>query len=164
MDPPQQWIESLLPAILESTLPVFVQVSLEHLDRLMEVAGERELARRFTEKEFQQVVSGPIQQRSRSQLSNLTVEIHGDGFLGKGTINLETVQWVVSAKLGIKVVEERPHIVLRQMKVGSFDVSRATLQLMEKQVNRFIDSQQYPLWVKEFQFNERWVWVSVERA
>lgn len=163
-DSMQQWIESLLPAILESTLPVFIRVAMDRLDRMLEVAGEKDLSRRFTDTEFRRVVIDTVQAKSGGQISDLSAEIHGDGFHSSGTVNLGNLKLIISATTGIQVVEQRPHILLKELRVGSFEISSSTLRLLEKQMNRTIDSQQYPLLVKEFRFNEGWVWMAVERT
>lgn len=163
-DSMQQWIESLLPAILESTLPVFIRVAMDRLDRMLEVAGEKDLSRRFTDMEFRRVVIDTVQAKSGGQISDLSAEIHGDGFHSSGTVNLGNMKLIVSGTAGIRVVEQRPHVLLKELRVGSFEISSPTLRLLEKQMNQIIDSQQYPLLVKEFRFNEGWVWMAVERT
>lgn len=160
----QIWVESLLPGILESTLPVFIQVAMDRLDQTMAAAGETELARRFTEKEFDQVVVRAVERRSQGQLSEVTARIENGGFSGSGLVNLGPQKFVVSAKLSVNVRERKPHVVLNEMRVGSLEVSSPTLRILERQINRFIDGQRYPLVLKEFQSGNGSVWMSVERT
>lgn len=163
-DPLQNWVEALLPSILESTLSAFVQITLDRLSATMEAAGETELARRFTEQEFDRVVVQTLERRSQGQVSEITARFEPDGFSGSGTVNLGSQKFVVSIKLSVKLFNQKPHMVLREIRVGSLNISRPTLEALEKQVNRFIDAQRYPLVLKEFHPGNGSVWMSVERV
>ncbi len=161
MDP---WLEVIVPAIFESTLPVFTRTALERLDIYMEAAGENKLTRRFTQEELNREVIRAVERRANGQLSDLSARIQAGAFSGSGTVHLGPQVFHVAAKISVRVADQKPHVILHEIQIGSHDLSPETLHRLEKQINRFIDSQRYPLNLKEFHAGDGSVWMSVERA
>lgn len=163
-DPLQQWLEAVLPALLEGTLPVFVQTAMDRLNTYMEAAGETQLNRRFTQEELDREILRAVERRSRGQVTDLTARIQAGALSGSGTLCFGPQKFAVTAKVSVKVIDQKPHVILHQIRVGSRDLSEPALHRMEHQINRFIDAQRYPLVLKEFRVGSGSVWMRVEQA
>ena len=149
---------------LESFLPVFVSVFSDRLVKYMEAVGETDLARRFTETEFQELVLREVQRRFPSQVTDVQTKIHPDGFVGSGTVHLGLLKFSVEATIGIAVQNYRAHAVLQNIKIGKFSLPDALLKLLETRINTTIDQTKYSLKIKEYKLNEGYAWISVEVA
>lgn len=149
---------------MEKFLPVFVDVFTVRLSRYMEVAGEKELHRQFTQIEFQDLVVREVQRRFPGQVKGIQAEIHPNGFVGSGTVKLGLLSFPVRARLGIKVVEERPHVLLEEIQVAKVPLPRPILKLLESRINANIDQGDYPLKIKQYTLREGYAIISVELA
>jgi hypothetical protein len=130
----------------------------------MEAVGEKDLARRFSEAEFGELVVREVQRRFPGQVTGIQTKIHPDGFVGSGNVHLGMLKFPVEAKLGILVENARPHAVLQSIKIGKIPLPDALLKFLEIRVNATIDQTKYQLKVKEYKLNEGYAWISVEMA
>jgi hypothetical protein len=149
---------------LENFLPVFVSVFTDRLSKYMGAVGEKELARRFTEAEFGELVVREVQRRFPGQVTGIQTKIHPDGFVGSGNVHLGMLKFPVEARLGILVQNARPHAVIQGVKIGRIPLPEALLKFLEIRVNATIDQAKSPLRVKEYRLNEGYAWISVEMA
>ena len=147
---------------LEKFLPVFVSVFTDRLSKYMEAVQEKDLSRRFTEAEFQELVVREVQRRFPGQVTGIQTKIHPDGFVGSGNVHLGILKFLVEAKLGIIVQNARPHAVIQGIKIGKIPLPEALLKFLEIRINTTIDQAKYPLKVKEYKLNEGYAWISVE--
>ncbi len=149
---------------LENFLPVFVSVFSDRLSKYMEAVGEKQLARRFTDTEFGELVVREVQRKFPGQVTNVKTQIHPDGFVGSGDVHLGILNFRVEARLGIVVRNYRPHAIVQGIKIGKFSLPEPLLKLLETRVNTTIDQTRYSLKVKEYKLNEGYAWISVEVA
>ncbi|MBI3318106.1 MAG: hypothetical protein HYZ90_03040 [Candidatus Omnitrophica bacterium] len=147
---------------MERSLPVFVQVFSERLSRSLEAVGERELTRQYTEAEFRQVVLRGVQARLPQRISDVATQIRPDGIVGSGTVHLGRFRFQLASRVGISVVNERPHARIHELKVGSFVAPELLRRMIERQINLAIDRQRSTLRVKEFSLAQGSARISVE--
>ena len=159
-----QWVESLLPGVLETTVPVFTHALLERLDRYMRAADHQQLAKRFNEQELRNLVVQYVQPKSQGQLSDMATRIQADGLHLSGTVNVGEFKLVLEGRFGFRVVRERVHVVIQEIRVGSLEVSQPMLRVLENQMNQLIDEQPSPVAVKEFRLSDGSLFLSVERT
>ena len=149
---------------LENFLPVFVSVFTDRLSKYMQAVGETELARRFTDAEFGELVVREVQRRFPGQVTDVKTQIHPEGFIGSGNVHLALFSFSVETHIGIEVKNFRPHAILRALKVGKFSLPDSLLKLLETRINASIDRKNYPLKIREYKLNEGYAWISVEVA
>ena len=149
---------------LEGYLPIFVDVSMDRLSKYMDTVRQKEISRKYSEREFQDLVLRRVQQRFPGQVAQIVLRIHADSIAGSGTVKLGGISFPVSMKLGIRLVQQKPFTEIREVKIGPLAVPQPLLKTLEKQVNATIERQKYPLRVKEYQLREGSVTISVEKA
>jgi hypothetical protein len=147
---------------LEELLPIFVVVFDDQLARYIEVAGREKLTRQYTEKEFMEVVVPKVKQQFKDQISDLDAQIHRDGIVGTGKIRIGQ-QWLpLRMRVGVKVVNDRPHAVIHDIRCDGLTPSEEFRKRLEKRVNQRIDQQRLALKVKRYELNEGWAMITVE--
>ncbi len=149
--------------LLERFLPIFVEVFDEQLSRYMEVVGEEELTRRYTEKEFRESLLRRIQRQFPNQITEVSAKIHPEGFVGSGKVRLSSYLFPMQVHVGIVVQEERPHIVVQKIEIGGLVASGELMDYLETSVNQKIDRQMHFLKIKRFELYEGFALISVER-
>lgn len=149
---------------VQMTLPVFVQVFAERLVQYMEAAGEMELTRKYTEEEFRNIVVRKVQQRFPGQVQAVQVSIHPNGYVGSCMVRLGPLSFPVGGRVGIKVVNDRVHVVFYEMRVWKIGVMDALRKQLESQVNGTIDRLRLPLKIKEYELGEGYAFIRVERV
>lgn len=147
---------------LEGFLPIFVDIFSDRLAKYMQATGEKELTRRFTNFEFRDLVVRQVQRQFSNQVSDIRTSIHPDGFVGAGEVQLGRLRFVVQARIGVTIVNERPHTVIQEVKVGRIPVPKAILKILEARVNSRVDQAKYPLKVKQYKLHEGYAVISVE--
>ena len=147
---------------LEGFLPTYVEIFLERLSRYMEAVGETRLTRRFTEQEFEQLVVRRIHQKFPRQISGITVKIRPNGFIGSGTVQLGILSFPVKSRIGVVVVQERPHAVIHEIKIGNLVMPKSLRKILEKRINETIDRSQYPLKITKYDLQNGYAEISVE--
>lgn len=156
------WVEILLPAVMESTMPVVMDTAMHRLTSAMEAAGEHSLARRFTEEEFNRFVVDYVNRESGGQLRSMRVGLRPEGFLFQAQAFLGKDQFPVSGLIRFSLSGATPQLSIKELKIASHEVSGKTCGQLEKLVNQKITQKNYPLQVKEFQMKDGAVWMSVE--
>lgn len=149
---------------MEKFLPVFVDVFTGRLEKYLTATNQTQLRRQFTEAEFRDLVVREVQRRFPGQVSNVNAKIKSDGFVGSGTVRLGLLSFPVETKIGIVVIKERPHAVVREIKVAKMGLPAPLLKLLETRVNASIDQARYPLKVKEYTLKDGYALISVELA
>lgn len=148
--------------LVEQFLPLFVETFSDRLSRYMQVAGEKQLARRFTQEEFRALVVRRVQDKFPGKITDLVTEIHPDGFVGAATLRVGILSFTIRAKVGIVVRNERPHTLIREIKVGKISLPNPLLKYLEERVNETVDKKKYPLKIKEYELREGYAVISVE--
>ncbi len=156
------WVEILLPAVMESTMPVVMDTAMHRLTSAMEAAGEHSLARRFTEEEFNRFVVNYVNRESGGQLRSMRVGLRPEGFLFQAQAFVGKDQFPVSGLIRFSLSDFTPKLSIKELKIASHAVSDKTCGQLEKLVNQKIAQKNYPLQVKEFQMKDGAVWMSVE--
>ncbi len=146
---------------LEDFLPIFVEVFSDRLARYMQVVGQKELTRKFSELEFREQVMRRVREKFPGQLTSIETKIHPAGFVGSGTVHLGILTIPVEAKIGIEVQEERPHAIIRQVRVGGIPIPEMLLKILQERVNLKIDKTKSPLRVKKYELKEGYALISV---
>lgn len=146
---------------LEGFLPTFIDIFMSRLSRYMQAVGETEITRRFTEQEFEQLVIRRIQQRFPRQVAGMTVKIRSDGFIGSGTVQLGILSFPVRTRIGVTIIQERPHAVIHEVKIGKLVMPKSLRKILEKRVNESINRARYPLRVKEYKLSDGFADISV---
>jgi hypothetical protein len=157
------WVEIILPAAMESTMPVVMETAMNRLTSAMDAAGERSLARRFTEDEFNRFVVAYINRESRGQLRGMRISLRPEGFLFQAQAALGKDHFPVSGLIRFSVAGNSPKLSVQELKIATHTVSEKTCVQLEKMVNQKLAQQNYPLQVKEFQMKDGAIWMSVER-
>lgn len=147
---------------LEGFLPVFVDVFSDSLAKYMRAAGEMQLTRRFSEVEFRDLVVRQVQRRFPGQVADIQTQILPGSFVGSGTVKLGILRFKVEARIGIRVVDEKPNAALQKIKVGRIAVPERLVKYLEKRVNSVIQQADYPLRVKSYELHEGYALISVE--
>ncbi len=147
---------------LEELLPVFVVIFDDQLARYIEAAGREKLTRQYTEKEFMKVVVPKVKQQFKDQISDLEAQIHRDGIVGSGKIRIGQHWAPVRMRVGVKVVNDRPHAVIHDILCEGLATSSEFRKRLEKRVNQRIDQQRMALKVKRYELNEGWAMITVE--
>lgn len=147
---------------LSEFLPIFVDVFVERLARYMQTTGAKELTRRYTEQEFQELVLRRVQERFPGKVRDISTKIQPDGFVGSGSLRLGSETFPIRARIGIGVVKERPHALIREVRVGNLTIPDPLLRTLEKRVNATIDQGDYPLKIKRYELKEGHALISVE--
>ncbi len=143
-------------------LPIFVQVFEERLTQYMKSVNIKKLERRYTEPEFKELVVRRVRERFPGQVTDVDTKIHRDGFVGSGKVRIGPLEVPMQVKIGIQLVEERPHALVREVKVGALTAPEALLKLLEQRINQGIDEQPSPLRVKKYELNEGYALIAVE--
>ena len=156
------WVEIILPAVMESTMPLVMDTAMHRLTSAMEAAGEHSLARRFTEEEFNRFVVDYVNRESRGQLRSMRVALRPEGFLFQAQAFLGKDQFPVSGLIRFSLAGVTPKLSIKELKIAEHTVSDKTCGQLEKLVNQKIGQKNYPLQVKEFQMKDGAVWMSVE--
>lgn len=149
---------------LETSVPVFVEMTAQRLARYMEAVGEKELTRECTEAEFRQVVVRPLSGRFGKEISDLSATIQPNGIVGAGTLHLGRLAFRVASRIGIALADGRPRAVLYEAKIGTLQVPEPVLKFLEKKINRLIARKLLPLKIKRVDFRQGKAFVSVEIA
>ncbi len=162
--PPPPSLEHQMQSVawLESSLPVFIQVTADRLASLMQRVGETELTRSYTQKEFQRVVLRSVQAYLPNQMEDVATEIHPDGVVGSGTVLMGGLTFRLRSRVGIALADERPHVVIHEVRVGDIVVPEPLLKLLEMRVNQRVDQERYPLKFKRIELREGSALMSVE--
>lgn len=147
---------------IEDFLPIFVETFMDRLARYMEVAGEKQLTRRFTQEEFRALVVRRVQEKFPGRVKGVVTEIHADGFVGAATLAVGPLHFTIRAKVGIVVQNNRPHTVVQEILVGKVPLPGNLLKYLEGRVNLSIDRAKYPLKVKQYELREGYALISVE--
>lgn len=147
---------------LEASLPTFVEVFAKRLVVYMESVGERELSRRYTEEEFREQVVRRVRELFPGQIGDIATRIRPDGFRGSGSVRVGLLTFQVEGRVGITVVEERPHAVIHELKVGPLEVPGPLRKVVETRVNQAIDRLQLPLKVTRYETKDGYAWITVE--
>ncbi len=147
---------------IESFLPLFVDVFCERLARYMQVVGETAITRRFTEQEFRELVVRRVRERFPGQVTDVTANIRSNGFIGAGTVRLGILTFTVRARVGIQLVEDRPHTRIEEIRVGAIEIPETLRTMLETRVNQVIDRAQYPLKIKKYELSDGYALISVE--
>lgn len=147
---------------LSEFLPIFVDVFVDKLAQYMQLTGSKELTRRYTEEEFRELVVRRVQERFPGKFRDVVAKIRPDGFLGSGTLRLGSETFSIRARVGIVVVAERPHALIREVKVGNLTLPDPLLRTLEKRVNASIDQGDYPLRIKKYDLKEGHALITVE--
>lgn len=155
--------EKQLIAWMEKLLPVMVQVFDERLALLIEMVGEKKVTRKYTEQEFQEFVLGRLPELFPGQISDVTVKIHPDGFFGSAKLHTNSQMVQVDVRMGVVVVNHRPHTVIKEVKVGVL-APEPLLKQVEARVNQKIDRTRSSLKVRQCELNEGWAMISAELA
>ena len=154
---------SFILAGLELGLPMFVNAFEERLARYMSVVNEKELTKLFTDDDFEVHILKRVQGEFPGALKEPKVKIRSDGFQGSLKMKLsEEMNARLAGRVGIQVVEDRPHVVLYDLKVDEKEVSPALLKSLEWSINTMIDGHEFPLKVKRFWMYEGSVMITVE--
>lgn len=149
---------------VRKVLPAFVQTFAEKLARYMDSVGETELHRNYTEEEFRKIVLRRVQELFPNQIQGVEVHIHADGYRGSCTARLGPLRFPLEGWVSIKVVNQRPHVVPRELRVWGIQVPKAILDQIGKESNRVIDGLRLPIRVHEYTFSEGYVTIRVERV
>ncbi len=147
---------------LGNFLPIFVDVFADRLSRYMEATNTKQLSRRYSEAEFQELVLSRVQEKFADQVSEVTVKIRPNGFVGSGKIRLGILRFPLEARIGINVVNEIPHAQVYEIKVANLSVSAALCKMLEDQTNAAIDQKQYPIKVKACELKAGYAQITVE--
>ena len=154
--PAVRWMESLLPRI--------IRISADNLSRQMEIVGEDHLMRVYTEKEFRQTVLQMVEVQMPGRLTDVSAEIHPDGILGKAKVMLgKDFSLHVLFRVGINLVDEKPHVIVREVQVEGMPMPEDMCKLLEMHVNDLVDRQRYPLQFSLFELREGSAVVSVDK-
>ncbi len=156
------WVELLLPALMESTMPLVMDTAMHRLTSTMDAAGEHSLARRFTEEEFNRFVIDYVNRESRGQLRSMHVLLRPEGFLFQAQAFLGKDRFPVSGLIRFSLAGATPKLSIKELTIASHTVSDKTCAQLEKLVNQKITQKNYPLQVKEFQMKDGSAWISVE--
>ena len=148
--------------LVEQFLPLFVETFSDRLSRYMQVAGEKQLTRRFTQEEFRSLVVRRVQDKFPGKVTDVMTEIHSDGFMGTATLRVGVLSFNVQAKVGILVRNDRPYTLLREIKVGKITLPDPLLKYLEERVNETVDKKKYPLKVTQCELQEGYALISVE--
>ena len=148
----------------QKILPVFVQVFADRLAKYMDGAGETELTRKYTGEEFEKIVLERVQALFPGQIRDVTIKIRPEGYAGSGIVRLGPLSFPVEGRLGIEVVNERPHVIIQEMRVWKIPVIEPLRKQLGAQVNRTIDTLRLPIKVKEYETKEDYCWITVERV
>jgi len=149
---------------LEHLLPVFVQVFDERLALLIEAVGKDRLTRKYSEQEFEGMVVQRVREMLPGQLSDITVKIHPDGMVGKGTARMESRSIPVQVRAGVAVVDDRLHLFFQEVRIGNQTAPDEVRTLLETRVNKKLDRLRLLLKVKSVNLGEGWALLSVELA
>jgi len=147
---------------LENFVPVFVEVFTNRLARYMQIAGVKELTRRFSGDEFNKLVVRRVRERFPGQVKNVKMQIREDGYVGTGTVKLGILTFPVKARIGIEVIEERAHVIIQEIRVGKLSVPEPLRKILETRVNLAVVKAKYPLRIKEYQLEDGYAFISVE--
>lgn len=147
----------------QKTLPVFVQVFADRLAKYMDGVGETDLTRKYTGEEFQKIVLERVQQLFPGQIRDVKIKIRPKGYVGTGIVRLGPFSFPVEGHLGIEVVNDRPHVIIREIRVWKVPVMEALRKQLAAQVNRTIDTLRLPIKVKAYETREDYCWITVER-
>ncbi|MBI3615727.1 MAG: tetratricopeptide repeat protein [Candidatus Omnitrophica bacterium] len=153
---------SLLLGWLEKFLPLFVEVFEERLAGYMKSANRHEMTRKYTDAEFKELVVRRVRAKFPGQITEVDTKIHPDGFVGYGTVHLGPFTFPVEARIGITVVEERPHALIHEVKVGNLSLPKILLGALEEKVNQSVRQQQQLLKIKKYELKEGYADISVE--
>ena len=148
--------------LVEQFLPLFVETFSDRLSRYMQVAGEKQLTRRFTQEEFRALVVRRVQDKFPGKVTDVATEIHSDGFVGVATLRVGILSFAVRAKVGIVVRNDRPHTLIREITVGKIPLPDPLLKYLEERVNEAVDKKKYPLKVTQYELREGHALISVE--
>lgn len=164
--PPPGSLTTGIPVVtwLEGFLPNFAGVFSERLARYMKAAGLRTLTRRYTEDEFRELVVRRVRERFPGQITDIETEIHPDGFYGSGTVHLGPLSFPTEGRVGIRIMDEQPHVEMNEIKVGALAAPDWLRRFMETRVNEAIDQEAPLLKIKRYELGEGWVLISVELA
>ena len=148
----------------QRTLPVFVQVFADRLAKYMDGVGETELTRKYTGEEFQKIVLERVQALFPGQIRDVTIKIHPDGYVGSGIIRVGPLSFSVEGRLGVEVANERPHVIIHELRVWKVPVMESLRKQLASQINKTIDTLRLPVKVTEYETREDYCWISVERV
>ena len=149
---------------MEQLLPVFVQVFDERLALLIEAVGEDHLTRKYTDAEFQDMVVQRVKEMLPGQLSDIAVQIHPDGIVGKGTARVESRSIPVQVRARVTVANDRLHLIFEEVQVGNRTAPEEVRKLLETHVNEKLDRLKLLLKIKWVNLGEGWALLSVELA
>ncbi|MBI3333577.1 MAG: tetratricopeptide repeat protein [Candidatus Omnitrophica bacterium] len=149
---------------LEDSLPVFVELFAGRAIRYMASMAQREVTQKLTEEEFRKMLSRRLNERFPGQVSEISAKIRPDGMTVSLTVSLGMAAFPLSWKVGVQVVEERPHVVVQELKAAGLSVPEEIRGVLEARVNQAVDRLQWPLKVKRCELKEGYAWVSVESA
>ena len=154
---------TLLLNWLEEFLPIFVEVFADRLYTSMQGVGETDpLTRTYTEEEFRRMVLQRVEEKFSGKISDVDTHIHPDGFVGTGKVHLGDYTFPVMARIGVVVVDERAHAVIREVRLEPFMVTEEAKKLLELRVNQKIDQKKYPLKIKRYELREGAAVISVD--
>ena len=148
----------------ERILPIFVQTFADRLAKYMEVAGEKELSRKYTEEEFRKIVLRRVQERFPGQIQVNEMAIGPNGYTGSGSARVGFLTFALSGRIGIQVEKERPHVVIHEMRVWKIPVPELVRNRLAQRVNQMIDGLKLPLKVTQYDFKEGYVVIHVKRV
>ena len=158
------WSQTPVLSWMQTFLPTFVDVFSARLNRYMQAAELKQLTRRYTEEEFRELVVRRIQERFPGQVTDIVTEIHPGEYAGSGKVRMGRLTFQISGRVGIRLVDERPHAVIRELKIGPLSVPEGIRKLLENQVNDAVDRQPDLLKVKQYELKDGWVLIAVERT
>ena len=152
----------LVVGLMEASIPAFVQMFSERLSRYLDVAGEREISRRFTLEDFRRHVVARIPKEYAGLLKGMVIRIQPDGFVGLGTLRVNEQEMNFRTRVGVVLDGGRPHAVLHEVIIGPTELPDDSRADLEEMINQSIDRQRRLLRIKEFLFESGAVYLRAE--
>jgi hypothetical protein len=149
---------------LESSVPLFVELTAKRMAQYIEGVGEDGLTRVCTEAEFKQIVLRNFKERFPTEISDISATFRPDGIVGAGTLHLGRMAFRVASRIGITLVDDKPQAVIYEAKIGTLQVPEPILKFLERRINRLIGRKFLPLKIKRVDLRQGAAYVSVELA
>ncbi len=150
--------------VLESAIPLIVDIFSQRMIRYLGILERRELSRHYSEQEMQRHIVKSLEWRMKGILAETTTHIRSDGFIVSGKINLGSRHLWLFAHVNVSVVDEKPYLSMVKLKLGKEEVPVEVLHRLEERINQSIIELRSPLRIKKFWLNDGWVFISVTLA
>ncbi len=165
--PKGEGVASVDPSVLQAaesltSIPLFIEVAADRLARALEVVGEIEISREFTEREFHQIVVPALQNRFSGRLADVRIRIHSDGIAGSGTLALGDRLFRLTSEVGMELLDDRPQVIFHEIRVNDVRMPRAVVERVQTRVNQLIDRHRYPIRFRELELMEGAIWIEGE--